>query len=163
MKIITHLERTNNRIVVELTGRLVQQGVLNCMLKWYIHGNLLKLKSVKKGVFTLKKAITIGLIFVSILLSGCNTNKLSSAEFINLTPAVIKIDSLTYLMTDEVLATDEVEEQIGMITRIQALVSYSENQNPYKSPSEIFEIKEINIEEAIAIKVNDKLYKAYIE
>ncbi|SDN26867.1 hypothetical protein SAMN05518871_104129 [Psychrobacillus sp. OK028] len=110
----------------------------------------------------MKKAITIGLIFVSILLSGCNTNKLSSAEFTNTTPAKIKIDNLTYLMTDEVLATKEVEEQIGKITRIQTIVSYSKDQNPYISPSKIFEIKDINIEEAIAIEVNDKLYKAYI-
>lgn len=111
----------------------------------------------------MKRVITIGLIFVSILLSGCNTNKLSSAEFTNTTPAVIKIDNLTYLMTDEVLATNEVEEQIGKITRIQEIVSYSEDQNPYKSLNEIFEIKDINIEEAIAINVNDKLYKAYIK
>lgn len=117
---------------------------------------------MKKGVSTLKKAITIGLMFVSILLSGCNTNKLSSAEFTNLTPAVITIDNLTYLMTDEVLATNEVEEQIGEITQIQAIVSYSEDQNPYKSPSKIFKVKDINIEEAIAIQVNDKLYKANI-
>lgn len=109
----------------------------------------------------MKKAITIGLIFVSILL--CNTNKLSSAEFTNTTPAKIKIDNLSYLMTDEVLATNEVEEQIGKITRIKAIVSYSEDRNPYKSPSKIFEIKDINIEEAIAVKVNDRLYKAYIK
>jgi len=119
-------------------------------------------KCVERGN-TLKKAISISLIFVSILLSGCNTNKLSSAEFTNTTPAVIKIDNLTYLMSDEVLTTNEVEEQIGKITQILALVSYSENQNPYQSPSKIFEIKDINIEEAIAIKVNDKLFKAYIE
>jgi hypothetical protein len=111
----------------------------------------------------LKKAITIGLIFVFILLTGCNTNKLSSAEFTNTTPAKIKIDNLTYLMTDEVLDINEVKDQISKITRIQELVSYSKDQNPYKSPSKIFEIKDIDIEEAIAIKVNDKLYKAYIE
>ncbi|WP_391209535.1 hypothetical protein [Psychrobacillus sp. L4] len=110
----------------------------------------------------MKKAITIGLIFVSILLSGCNTNKLSSAEFINNTPAVIKIDNLTYLMTDEVLSTTEVEEQIGKITQIHNIVSYPEDQNPYKNPSKIFKVKDINTEEAIAIQVNNKLYKATI-
>lgn len=110
----------------------------------------------------MKKAITI-LMFVSIVLSGCNTNELRSAEFTNTTPAVIKIDNLIYLMTDEVLVTNEVEEQIGKITQIHAIVSYSEEQNPYKRPSEIFEVKDINIEEAIAIKVNDKLYKANIK
>nr|WP_106779153.1 hypothetical protein [Lysinibacillus timonensis] len=110
----------------------------------------------------MNKAITI-MMFVSVLLSGCNKNELSSAEFTNTTPAVIKIDNLTYLMTDEILVPNEVEEQIGKITQIHAIVSYSEEQNPYKSPGEIFEVKNINIEEGIAIKVNDKLYKAYIK
>ncbi|WP_391115775.1 hypothetical protein [Psychrobacillus sp. L3] len=110
----------------------------------------------------MKKAITIGLILVSILLSGCNTNKLSSAEFTNTTPAVIKIDNFTYLMTDETLSTNEVEEQIGKVTQIHEIVSYSEDQNPYKSPSKIFKVKDKNIEEAIAIQVNNKLYKANI-
>lgn len=111
----------------------------------------------------MKRAITIGLFFVSILLSGCHTNKLSNAEFTNLTPAIIKIDNLTYLMTDEVLSNSEVEEQIGKITKIVTIVSYSEDQNPYKSPNKIFKVKNINIEEAIAIQVNNNLYKAYIE
>jgi hypothetical protein len=132
------------------------------MLKRYIYEKLLKFNSVKKRVNTLKKTITIGLIFVSIMLSGCNTNKLSNAEFTNLTPAVIKIDNLTYLLTDEVLATNEVEKQIGKITSIQEIVSYSDDQNPYKNPGKIFKVKDMNIEEAIAIKVNDKLYKANI-
>ncbi|MFF2752990.1 hypothetical protein ACFVR1_04420 [Psychrobacillus sp. NPDC058041] len=110
----------------------------------------------------MKKAITIGLLFVSILLTGCNANKLSSAEFTNTTPAVIKIDNLTYQMTDEVLSTNEVEEQIGKITRIHEIVSYSEDQNPYKNTSKIFKIKNINVEEAIAIQVNNSLFKANI-
>src|SRR5690606_36462070 len=98
-----------------------------------------------------------------ILLSGCSMNKLSEAEFTKLTPAVIKIDNLTYLMTDEVLATHETEEQIGEITQIHALVSYSEDQNPYKGLGKIFKVKDVTSEEAIAIKVNDKLYKAIID
>lgn len=87
-------------------------------------------------------------------------NKLSSAVFTNTTPAVIKIDNLIYRMTDEVLASNEVEKQIGKITQIHELVSYPEDQNPYKSPSEIFAIKGINIEEAVAIKVNDSIFFA---
>ncbi|MEK4252108.1 hypothetical protein [Paenibacillus sp. FSL W7-1287] len=110
----------------------------------------------------MKKAITLGLIFVSMMLSGCNMNKLSSAEFTNLTPGLIKIDNFTYLMNDEVLPTNEVEKQIAKITKIQAVVSYSEDQNPYKNPSEIFKIKDINVEVAIAIQVNDNLYKENI-
>ncbi|MUG44307.1 hypothetical protein [Paenibacillus woosongensis] len=111
----------------------------------------------------MKKAITMSLIFVSIILSGCNSKKLSDAEFTNLTPAEIKMGNFTYLMTDEVLTTDEVEEQIGKVTQIQEMVSYSEDQNPYKNPSEIFKVKDTSVEKAIAIQVNDKLYIANID
>lgn len=111
----------------------------------------------------MKKAITIGLIFISIILSGCNSNNLSDAEFTNLTPAEIKMDNFAYLMTDEVVTTNDVEEQIGKVTQIQEIVSYSEDQNPYKNPSKIFKVKAISVEEAIAIQVNDKLYIANID
>lgn len=108
----------------------------------------------------MKKAIAIGLICFSIFLIGCNASKLSSAEFTNTTPAVIKMDDFTYSMTDEALSTHEVEEQIGEITKIQVMVSYAEDQDPYKSPGKVFKVKAINIEESIAIQANDKLYKA---
>ncbi|WP_316568760.1 hypothetical protein [Neobacillus sp. YIM B06451] len=110
----------------------------------------------------MKKAITIGLICISIFHSGCNSNNLSDAQFTNLSPAVIKMYNFTYLMTDEVVTTNEVEEQIGKITNIQELVSYSEDQNPYKNPGKIFRIKDISVEKAIAIQVNDKLNIANI-
>lgn len=111
----------------------------------------------------MKKVITIGLIFITIILSGCNSNNLSDAEFTNLTPAEIKMDNSTYLMTDEVVTTNEVEEQIGKVTKIQKIVSYSEDQNPYKDPSKIFRLKDVSVQKAIAIQVNDKLYLANIE
>jgi hypothetical protein len=120
-------------------------------------------KMHKKEVITLKRVITIGLIFISIILSGCTSNNLSEAEFTNLTPAEIKMDNSTYLMTDEVLTTNEVEEQIGKVTKILEVVSYSEDQNPYKNPSKIFKVKDESVEKVIAIQVNDKLYIANIE
>jgi hypothetical protein len=120
-------------------------------------------KTHKKEVITLKRVITIGLIFISIILSGCNSNNLSDAEFTNLTPAEIKMDNSTYLMTDEVLTTNEVEEQIGKVTKILEIVSYSEDHNPYKNPNKIFKVKDESVEKAIAIQVNDKLYIANID
>ncbi|WP_274310156.1 hypothetical protein [Solibacillus daqui] len=111
----------------------------------------------------MKNAITIALFFVSIILSGCNSPNLSDAEFTNITPAEIKMDNVTYLLTEEILTTDEVEDQIGKVTQIQVLVSYSEAQNPYKNPSKIFKIKDISVEKAIAIQVNDKLFIANID
>lgn len=111
----------------------------------------------------MKKAIKIGFILTSIILPGCNSNNLSDAEFTNVTPAIIKMDNFTYLMTDENVTTNDAEEQIGEVTQIHALVSYSEDQNPHKNPSKIFKIKDITVEEAIAIQVNDKLYIANID
>ena len=110
----------------------------------------------------MKKAIAFGLIFISIILAGCNSTNLSEAEFTNLTPPVIKMDNLTYLMTDIVVTTNEVEEQIGEVTQIYTVVSYPEDRNPYKNPSKIFKIKDIRVKEAIAIQVNGKLYIANI-
>ena len=111
----------------------------------------------------MKRVITIGFIFISIILSGCNSTNLSEAEFTNVTPAVIEMDNLTYLMTDEIVTTNEVKEQIGEVTQIYALVSYPEDRNPYKNPSKIFKIKDYSVEEAIAIQVNDKLYIANVD
>ena len=112
---------------------------------------------------TLKKGITICFIFISIILSGCSSINLSDAEFTNVTPAVIEMDNLTYLMTDIVVTTNEVEEEIGEVTQIYAVVSYPEDRNPYKNPSKIYKIKDISVKEAIAIQVNGKLYIANID
>lgn len=111
----------------------------------------------------MKNAITIGLILISIILSGCNLNNLRDADFTNLTPAEITMDNNTYLMTDEVVTANDVEQQIGKVTQNHLIISYSEEQNPYKNPGKIFKVKDIPVEEAIAIQVNDKLYIANIE
>ena len=110
----------------------------------------------------MKKAIAFGLIFISIILTGYNSTNISEAKITNLTTAVIKMDNLSYLMTDIVVTTNEVEEQIGEVTQIYAVVSYPEDRNPYKNPSKIFKIKDIRVKEAIAIQVNGKLYIANI-
>ena len=109
----------------------------------------------------MNKIITISLILI--FLSGCISTILSDAEFMNVTPPIIEMDNLTYLMTDIVVTTNEVQEQIGEVTQIYAVVSYPEDRNPYKNPSKIFKIKDISVEEAIAIQVNDKLYIANID
>ena len=100
------------------------------------------------------------LILAFILFSGCSAKKLSGAQFTNTTPAEIKMKNSTYMLTDEILSSNEVKKQIGKITHVNALVSYLEEDNPYKNPSKILEVKNIEIEEAIAVQVNDKLYKA---
>ena len=48
----------------------------------------------------------------------------------------------------------------GKVTKINAVVSYMEAEDPYKNPNKIYKIKNKNTEEVIAIEVNDKIYKA---
>lgn len=110
----------------------------------------------------LKKSSLI-LILILLFLTGCSGDKISDAEFINTTPAKIKMDDSTYTLTDEILSEDEVKDQIGKINKITLIVSYLEEDNPYKNPRKIFEVKNVKIQDAIAIEVNDKFYKAKIE
>ena len=100
------------------------------------------------------------LLFFFLFLTGCSVNNLSDAEFTNVTPAEIRMNNVTYFLTDELLTTDEVNRQIGEITKVNAIVSYTEEQNPYRKPNKIFEVKDIKIEDAIAVQVNGRLYKA---
>lgn len=104
------------------------------------------------------KKITIMLILVLILFTGCNSTNILNAEFTNVTPAKIEMNGSTYLLTDEILSTNEVDKQIGKITQVHAIVSYLEDENPYKNPSKIYEVKNMKTEEAIAVEVNNKLY-----
>lgn len=100
------------------------------------------------------------ILFIFILLSGCSTSTLKNAVFTNVTPSEIKINDKIYFITKEILSNNEIEEQIGKVTQINAVVSYLETENLYKNPSKIFKVKGSDIEEVIAIKVNDKIYKA---
>jgi hypothetical protein len=104
------------------------------------------------------KALVFLLFFILFL--GYSTNKLTNAEFTNTPSPMIKMNDATYVMTEEILPADNVEEQIGKITKINTLVSYPPDKDPYENPSRIFKVKDIEIEDAIAIEVNFKLYKA---
>lgn len=100
------------------------------------------------------------IIIPLILFIGCNTNILINAEFTNLTPAEIKMKDTSYLMTEDIVSKNDIDKQIGKVTKIYAIVSYLEADDPYKNPNKIFKIKNKNIEEVIAIQVNGKIYKA---
>ena len=97
------------------------------------------------------------------LLIGCNRNTLSSAEFTNTKPAVIKTNQTTYILTDNILENNEVGRQIGKIDKVYTIVSYLDEDNPYKNLSGIYQIENIKIEEEIAVQINDKLYRAKIK
>ena len=103
------------------------------------------------------------LLLIFTLLSGCSTKKLSNAEFTNVPPPTIKMNNYTYVMTEVTLSTNDVEEQIGKVTKINVVASYPPDKDPYKNPRRIYKVKDIKIEDAIAIEVNGKLYMAKIK
>lgn len=107
----------------------------------------------------------ITLLAISLLLSlglftGCSTSTLKNAEFTNTTPAAVKMNSSSYTLTDKTLSENEIGKQIGQITKINAIVSYIESDDPYKNTEKIFKIKDSKIEDAIAVEVNGKHYIA---
>lgn len=105
--------------------------------------------------------ITI-LIFSSIgLLKICNVdNELKDATFINAEPSII-LNEIEYTLTNEILDESELEKSpIAKITDIDIIVSYIDEENPYKNPNLIYKIENIDIESKIALEVNDKIYLA---
>lgn len=86
-----------------------------------------------------------------------------NAEFTNVTPAEIKMKDAVYIMTEDIVFENDIDKQIGEVTKVNAIVSYLEINDPYKNPNKIYKIKNKNIEEVIAIQVNDKVYKALVK
>jgi uncharacterized protein with ATP-grasp and redox domains len=97
------------------------------------------------------------------LLIVCSANKLKNAGLTNTTPATVTMNDSTYILTDETLTQNEIDKQIGNITKVIEIVSYLESDDPYKNTKKIFKMKDIKVEEAIAVQVNEKLYKAKVQ
>jgi len=107
-----------------------------------------------------RKGIGIVILLTSILLVGCTTNTLYSGAFTNTTPAQINMNDTLYFMTEEVVSKNDIEKQIGKITRVSVIVSYLETDDPYKNPNKIFKINDKDIKDVIGIEVNGKVYEA---
>ena len=106
------------------------------------------------------KKLSLILILGFTLFLGCNTTNKIKGDFTNITPAEVQIKETTYLLTDEIISNEDVQEEIGAIAQVHEIVSYMENDNPYKNPGKIFKLKDIEIEEGIGVEVNDKIYLA---
>lgn len=107
----------------------------------------------------LKKLSLILILGFTLFLGSNITNKLK-CEFTNLTPAEVQINEATYLLTDEIISNEGVHEKIGEITKVHEIVSYMENDNPYKNPGKIYKLKNMEIEEWIGVEVNNRIYIA---
>lgn len=106
------------------------------------------------------KKLPVILILGFTFFLGCNiTNKLKG-EFTNLTPGEVQINEATYLLTDEIISNEDVQEEIGEITQVHEIVSYMENDNPYKNLGKIYKLKDIEMEEGIGVEVNNRIYIA---
>lgn len=111
----------------------------------------------------MKKIITTFLVLIILLgvFLGFRSS-LKEATFENLEPTIY-FDKTEYVVTNKTISEDKLDEQIAKVTQSIWIVSYTDEQNPYKNPSEIYKIKEQNISEAVALKMNGKFYVAKIK
>lgn len=106
------------------------------------------------------RIITLLLLITITQLTGCSGCSVKKASFTNTMPAIIDFNDTTYILTDEVISSEELGKQIGKITKVNAIVSYLEENDPYKNPNKIYKIKDIKSEDSIAVQVNKKFFKA---
>jgi uncharacterized lipoprotein NlpE involved in copper resistance len=115
------------------------------------------MKIKRKSIITLLALLTL------FSLIGCSEKSLKKAEFTNTTPAQIKMNNTVYFMKDVILSADDIDNQIGEITKVNEIVSYLDADNPYKYPNKIFKVKEKDMEQVIGIQVNNIIYEAMVE
>ena len=104
--------------------------------------------------------ICFSLVFSS-LLFGCGSKNLKNAIFTNLEPS-ITIDNEEYIISNNTVNKDGVGEQIAKVTSINKVISYSDENDPYKKIGKIYKIKNESQDKIIAIEINDTLYLAEI-
>jgi len=111
-----------------------------------------RMELVKKGIL-----VMLVLLIVSILV--VLDSSMESAVFINVKPT-LQMNDVEYLVTEDEISKDKIEKQVGRVTQIILLVSYLEENNPYKKPSKIYKIKDKEIEDEVALEMNNKFYIA---
>lgn len=113
-------------------------------------------------MFIMKNRLIV-LFWAVILLCGCEHNGMYKAVFTNTKPAIINMNGVTYSLTEEELKEDLIQREVGKVDRINEVVSYLEEDNPYKNIEGIYSIKDEKVVEKIALKINNKIYVAVVE
>lgn len=103
------------------------------------------------------------LLFIAVLLiafiSIMYSVSIERAVFINVKPT-IEMGGIEYIITEDMISKEKLGKQIGKVTKVILLVSYLEENNPYKNPNGIYKIKDRNAKDEVALEMNGKFYIA---
>ncbi len=109
--------------------------------------------------------ILLPLLLLSIIvILVVQNSSLKKASIDNLPEPTVTMESVKYKVTKEEVSQAELEAKIGKITEFYAVVSYLEGNEPFKSPvgNKVYKLKGYDSKEIIAVKLNDKFYRAEV-
>lgn len=107
--------------------------------------------------------ILLPLLLLSIIvILVVQNSSLKKASIDNLPEPTVTMEGVKYKVTKEEVSQAELEAKIGKITEFYAVVSYLEGNEPFKSPvgNKVYKLKGYDSKEIIAVKLNDKFYRA---
>lgn len=99
------------------------------------------------------------LLAVGVILYGCGSKNMKDAVFTNVKPSVT-IDSREYIVSQNATDKDQIEKQIAVVTKVNNIVSYPDETNPYKNIGKIYKLKNENENNKVAVEINGILYIA---
>lgn len=106
--------------------------------------------------------ISISLIFIILItgITGC-TNALTVSSDSSY-PAVVAWNYTVYGLSVETVLQDSVDKEIGEVKRnMNPMPEKNGDSNIASEGSKIYKLKNINQQDAIAVDIDGKLYKAY--
>ncbi|MDR6879302.1 hypothetical protein [Bacillus sp. 3255] len=104
------------------------------------------------------KSLFMILFFIAVL-TGCSPN--TEAESSSIYPSAIAWNNVLYGLSSEEIAIHDIGKEIGKIERrIAPMPKKSGDSNDKPVGSLFFEVKGTDVQEVVAVKVNDKYFKA---
>jgi hypothetical protein len=110
----------------------------------------------EKKLGILKRTV-FAILFVMALIMLINYTKLPDAHFNNLQPSLI-IGDATYSVTSTFIGLEELDKKYAKVRSYTLLVSYTEEENPYKNVGIVWSIKNRDYTGVIALEMNGQYY-----
>lgn len=111
----------------------------------------------KKIVFIALALVLLGVLMFAIV----NNSQVQKASFVNLEPTLI-LNEIEYEVTDSEIDIKDIGSKIAIVSQISNVVSYSDDNNPYRSVDDVHEIKGKKIEEHVAVRINGTYFLAEV-
>jgi hypothetical protein len=106
-----------------------------------------------------KLAVTISLILI-MFISGCRNTAGMAAE--SSYPALVAWNFIVYGLSVETIPFESIEAEIGQVKRLVGSIP-RQNGDANDAPigSKLYRIKDVSLQDAIAVGIDGKCYKAY--